>query len=150
MSIKASVKGKFQYLPVVLMLLIYVAPLVSLSVAFCNTYQVAHHSPDMYMMSAASPTQIDSSHQNHDRHHATHSSHQAVEKGRLQSQSSHHQHGWCGYCELLASNSALLLFALFIPMLMFALIARIKVPQSRIGRRFSHLFPTPRAPPIFQ
>lgn len=119
------------------MLLIYVAPLVSLSVAFCNTYQVAHHSPDMYMMSTASPTQIDSSPQ-------------AVEKGRLQSQSSHHQHEWCGYCELLASNSALPLFALFIPMLMFALIARIKVPQSRIGRRLSHLFPTPRAPPIFQ
>lgn len=133
-----------------LMLSIYVAPLVSLSVAFCNTYRVAHHSPDMNMMSATSPTQIDSSHQNHDSHHAIYSSHQAVEKGHHQSQSSPHQHGWCGYCELLANSFAIPLFALFIPMPMFALIARIKVPQSHIGRRFSHLFPTPRAPPIFQ
>ncbi|ANQ16917.1 DUF2946 family protein [Vibrio natriegens] len=132
------------------MLLIYVAPLVSLSVAFFNTYQIAHHSPNMNIMSAASPTQIDSSHQNYASDHAAHSSHQAVEKGHHQSQNSHHQHGWCGYCELLANISATPLFALFIPMSLFALVTRINVPQSDIGRCFSHLFPTPRAPPNFQ
>lgn len=100
-------------------------------------------------MSAASPTQIDPSHQNYDSHHAAHSSHQALEKGHHQSQSSHH-HGWCGYCELLANISATPLFALFIPMILFTLVARINVPKSDIGRCFSHLFQTPRAPPNFQ
>lgn len=131
LSIKSLVKGKCRYLPVVLVLLIYVAPLISLSVMLCSPKHTSHHSSNTEMV-------------------LTDDSHHPSKKDHHQSEPSHHQHGWCGYCELLANNSVLPLFALFMPLLMLALICRIRIFQSRIGFCFSYLFPTPRAPPIFR
>lgn len=122
--------GKVNYLPVMLILLIYVAPLISMAVSIHTASAMHHHSAPV----------MDMSKQAH-RSDLAHHDHQAM-------QAEPHDHGWCGYCDLLASIAATVSLAFVILTAMLVLmLSRIDVaPQLDLS--FAYLFPTPRAPPV--
>ncbi|MFH0258102.1 DUF2946 family protein [Vibrio rumoiensis] len=122
-----SFRRRVLYLPVVLILLIYLAPLVSMSVVLADRANTSHHM--MVKMDGDA----------HSTHHSDHHS----------STDSHHQHGWCGYCDLLATLSATHGALPLVVAAIFCLVAILTAVGVQSGRCLSYLFPTPRAPPVF-
>ncbi len=136
LHIKSNLRSKIQCLLVALILLIYIAPLISMSVAFY--VQSKTHSSHVMMVSSHSISE--STHKAHKASPHQHSS-------KSHDHSVHHAHAWCGYCDLLANISATLTTVAIMPSAMLIFIALLAIEQVRLGQSFSFLFPIPRAPP---
>lgn len=122
--------GKINYLPVMLILLIYLAPLISMAVSINTASAMHHHSASMMEM----PKEAHSA-------DSTHHDHQAM-------QAEPHDHGWCGYCDLLANIAATVGVSVAIPPALFVLTLSGVDVAPQLGLSFTYLFPTPRAPPV--
>ncbi|WP_264923603.1 DUF2946 domain-containing protein [Vibrio gangliei] len=116
-----------------LILLIYIAPLISMSVAF----YVQSKTHSSHVMMASSHSLSESTHKASPHQHSS----------KSQDHSVHHAHAWCGYCDLLANISATLTTVAIMPSAMLIFIALLAIEKVRLGQFFSFLFPTPRAPP---